>query len=177
MRPSQLHRLIRRLAAQQPIDEPGCESVAAADAVQHPQLGRRRRDRSPIHPCHGAPAVVICVVHLAQRRRHNLRLWEPQHHLLHHPQERARIQLRASRLRARRNLRPMEPKPLLQVFLVADQHVNILDNLSQNLVCALHPALRLPQFLAVVQVQRRHHAGLACRLHRLNHQRGSGLRQ
>src|SRR5208283_1705990 len=89
VRPSQLDRLFRRLAVEQPIDEASREAIAAAYAVQHLQLGRRRGHCRAVHPCHRAPTVVVRVVHLAQRGGHNLRLREALHHLLHHAQERA----------------------------------------------------------------------------------------
>ena len=160
MRPSQLDRLFRRIAVQQPMNRPGSKTIAAANAVGTLSSSRRRKHRFAIHPRHRTPAMMVRVVHLAQRRRNNLRLREPRKATCSIMPRNALVsQLRARRLRARRNLRPSESKPLLQVLFVADQHVDILDNLSQLTSCArFRTALRLPELLAVVQVERRHHA-------------------
>ena len=48
--------VLRRLAGQQAVEESGGEAVAAADAVEHVELARRRDVRSAVDPGHGAPA-------------------------------------------------------------------------------------------------------------------------
>src|SRR3981081_3446294 len=92
--------------------------------------------------------------------------------MLDHRQERAGIQLGTCR-----HLRTREAKALLQILLVAHQHVNVIDNRPKHLMSALHPAPRLPQLLPVVQVERADNSSSPGGLHRLNHQLRRSLRE
>src|SRR5277367_5099363 len=120
MSPSQPDGVLRRLTAQKPIDEPGRKTISATHTVEHIQLTGRRIDCFSVHPSHRTPTVVVCGVHLPQRSRNNLDLWVACHHMLDHGKERTSVQLRTCT-----HLRPLEPKALLQILLIANQHVNV----------------------------------------------------
>src|SRR5438874_2840162 len=76
-------------------------------------------------------------------------------------------------LRAGGDFRPLEAETLLQVLFVADEHIDVFNDAAQDLVRACCPALRLPQLLAVVEVERGDDAGLARGLHGLDDKLGS----
>src|SRR4029077_16967221 len=110
----------------QAIDETGRKDVAAADAGEHVELRYRRGIRLSarwrIHPGDRAPAVAVGGVHLAQRRRHRLNLGVLGDDLVDHVEEGLRIQ---ARLFGAAHFGTGDAQALLQVFLVADQHVYI----------------------------------------------------
>ena len=56
MRPAEADRLLGRRAAQQPVEEPRREAVAAADAIEDVELAGRRHVGLPADPGDRAPA-------------------------------------------------------------------------------------------------------------------------
>ncbi len=52
------------------------------------------------------------------------------------------------------NIRALEAQALLQVFLVAHQHIDMVGDRAKHLVCTFCSTDRLPKLLAVVQVER-----------------------
>ena len=62
---------------------------------------------------------------------------------------------------------PDDAERLLEVLLVADEHVHVLDDPLEDRLGLVERPLRLPELLAVVEVEGRHGAGLAGGLHAL----------
>jgi len=102
-------------------------------------------------------------VHLAQGRRHDLDLGVPLHDGLDHRHERRGVELRLPL-----DLGAGKPEPLLQVLLVAHEHVHVLDDAVQRLRRPLRSARGPPQLLAVVEVERHHRPLGPGRLHALD---------
>src|SRR5271170_563218 len=75
------------------------------------------------------------------------------------------------------DIRPLEAKALLQIFFVANQHIDMISNGSKHLVCAVHPADRLPKLLPIIQVEGADDPLPLSFLQRLNQQLGRRLRQ
>ena len=121
--------------------------------------------RFPSSHKHRRPVVPVGGMHLAERGRHHLDVGELLHGGLDHPEEDARVELR---LRLLRDLRPLDAEPLLHVLLVADETIDVGDDLAHHLDCALLAAHRLPELGTVVEIERHDSAGLPARLHALD---------
>ena len=172
MSPTKLDRLLGRLAVQKPVDEAGGKAISTTNTIVNVQLTRGCINRLAIHPRHRAPAVTVRRMHLTQCGRNDLDARMTSNHMLNHRQERAGIQLGTCR-----HLRTREPETLLQILLVAHQHINVIDNRPKHLMSPLHPTHRLPQLLPVVQVERANNSSSPGGLHRFDHQLRRSLRQ
>src|ERR1017187_1390631 len=149
VRPSQLDCLFRRLAAQEAIDKSSRKAVSAADAIDHIQLSRRSSEGLAVNPGNRAPAMAVGGVHLAQGSCDHLHMRMLLDHVVDHAEEHARIQLRLGR-----NFRPGDSQTLLQVFFVADEDVNVLNDGADDLHGPLVTTGDLPKLLAEVQIKR-----------------------
>src|SRR5919205_1538907 len=172
VRPAELERLLGRLAREQAVEEARGEAVAAADAVEHVELRGRGDVRLAVDPGHRAPAMTVRRVHLAQGRGDDLDVGVHLHHLVDHAEEGSGVELRGLR-----HVLPRNAEALLQVLLVADEHVNVLDDARHGLDRAPLAARNLPELLAEVQVERSHGARGLRRPHRFNDDLGRRLRQ
>ncbi len=149
MRPAELERFFRRFAVQQAVEEARGEAVAAADAVNDIQFRGRRHVRLAFDPGHRAPTVPVGRVNLAQSRGDDLDLRVLRHHLIDHAEKSARVELRS-----RRHVLTGDAEPFLQVLLVADEHVNVLDDAGDRFDRAVLAPRNLPELLAEVEVER-----------------------
>ncbi len=170
MRPAEPQRLLRRLTGEEAVEEARGEAVAAADAVEDVELGRRGRDRRPVHPGHGAPAVPVRREDLAQRRRDDLHARVPRDDGVDHPEERGRVELRG-----RGDLGSRDSEPLLQVLLVPDEDVDVLDDPPDHVDGAPLAPGDLPELGPVVEVERGDGARGAGLPHPLDDQLGRRL--
>ena len=113
-----------------------------------------------------APSVAVRRVHLAQRCRDDLDVRIVAHDAIDHPEEGARIECRRCR-----DLGSRDPEPLLEVFFVADEHIDVPNDPPQHRERARVPATgSVPELLTVVQVERHHGAAHLGRLHRFDDQ-------
>ncbi|MFT3961480.1 hypothetical protein [Propionivibrio sp.] len=99
-------------------------------------------------------------MHVAQGRRHDLDLRMLLDDAVDHAEKGARIELGF-----RGHLRPGDAQAFLQVLLVADQHVDVLENPVEHRHGPRLPAGHVPQLGPVVQVERHHGAGRLGGLH------------
>src|ERR1035437_1073156 len=148
VRPTQINRFLRRFARKKTIEETGSKAVAPADAVQDIQFAHRRHAVLAADPGHRAPTVAAGGMHVAQRGRDHLDLRVTLHHAANHSEKCARIELGF-----RSDLRAGDAQPFLQVFLVANEHVHVLDDAPQHLAHAFRPARALPELLAAVEIE------------------------
>ena len=95
-------------------------------------MARGTHVRLAADPRHRAPLVAIRRVHLSQRRRQHFDLRILRHDEIDHLDERARIQRGLGR-----HFGPCNAEPLLKVLFVPHQHIDVLDDPSQNLDSAL----------------------------------------
>ncbi len=93
---------------------------------------------------------------------HALHVRKLANHVIDHPEEYAGVELRF-----RRHLRPRDAQPLLQIFLIANKHVNVLDDLANSVNCVRVTAMNLPKLFAEVQIERRDCAGIFRSFHQL----------
>ena len=148
--------------------------LAAADAVNHVELGRRADVPLAVQPQHRPPVVPVGRMHLAEGRRHQLDVRERLHGGVDHPEEHFRVELRFGLLR---DLGALHTEPLLQVLLVADQAVDMGDDSSHRLDGPLLAAGRLPQLGPEIQVERGDGARGLGRFHPLDDEFARGLGQ
>jgi hypothetical protein len=92
-------------AFEQSVDESGGKAVAAAHAIDHVQLGRRRDMGLAVDPRHRAPTVPVGGVHFAQRGRHDLHMRMFLDHVVDHAEEDARDRASTSHERRGRECR------------------------------------------------------------------------
>ena len=149
MRPTEIHGLLRGFSAEQSVNETRREAVAAADAVQDVQFARRRVEGLAVDPGHRPPTVAIGGVNFPQGGGDDSDMGMFLRHAAHHAEKRCRVQA-VGRL----NLRPRNIKAKLQILLVSDEHVHMLDNAVEHLFGAVVPAGAVPEFGAVIQVER-----------------------
>ncbi len=142
VRPAQPQGLLGRAAGQQAVDQPGREAVAAADAAEHVQLHRGRGILPAVEPHHGRPIVAIGRVHRAERGGHHLDVGILLQHLLDQLEEGGRLELRLPV-----DLRPGQSQAALQVFLVAEEHVDLGGDAAEDLLARASPP-RAAQSLA-----------------------------
>src|ERR1039457_4625192 len=172
VRPTQINRFLRRFARKKTIEETGSKAVAPADAVQDIQFAHRRHAVLAADPGHRAPTVAAGGMHVAQRGRDHLDLRVALHHAADHSEKCARIELGF-----RGDFRAGDAQPFLQVFLVADEHVHVLDDAPQRLARAFRPARAIPELLAEVEIERDHRPGGLGGLHAFNHKLGRSRRE
>ena len=103
-------------------------------------------------------------VHLAQRCSYHFCLRMFLHYISYHAKKDAGVQLRFGR-----DLRSRNAQSLLQILLVAHQHIHVLDNAADGFDRALGAALNIPQLLAEIQIKRSH---CSCGLGFPHHLRG-----
>ena len=96
--------------------------------------------------------------------------------LLDHPVDQLEERLGVE-LRLAVDVGALDPQAHLEVFLVADQGVELAGDLAGDLLAPLGAADRRPELGAVVQVERGDGAGGLGRLHPLDDQRGGRLRE
>src|SRR6185437_7649002 len=87
-------------------------------------------------------------------------------------QEDARVELGACA-----DFRAFKSKSLLQVLFIADQHIDVLDDLAKHFMSTLGSADSLPELLAIVQIERADNTGSACRFERFDQQLGGRFGQ
>src|SRR5690242_14153849 len=116
-----------------------------------------------INPGHGAPTMPVCGMHLAQGRSNDLDLRMLLAHLIYHAEKSAWVQLGF-----RGNLRAGDANTLLEVLLIAHQHIDMLDYAIDDFESLFMAADGVPKLFAVVQVVRDHRAGGFGGLHGLN---------
>src|SRR5215471_1726441 len=172
VRPAELDRLFRRFAGEKAVEEAPRKAVAAADAVEYVEIADRGHVRLAVDPRHGAPAVPIGAVHLAERGGHRLHVGVLGDHLFDHVEEGLGVERRLGGHFGARNA-----ETLLQILFVADQDVDVLDDASDHFDGLLLTAPDVPQLLAEVEVEAGDGAGGFGRLHRLDDELASGLRE
>ncbi len=164
MSPPQFDGLLWRLAGEQPEDEPRREAVATTNAIVDVQLASRRSDCVPVDPGNSAPVVAVSGVDLAECGGDDLDPGISLNDLSDAGQETGRVEFGT-----RGHLWSGNSKSLLQIFFVANQHVDVFNNGAQHLLGAFDSADRTPEFFAVVLVERYHRTRSTSGAHRLNH--------
>src|SRR5262245_65311739 len=91
MCPAEAEGLIGRPTGDQPVDEPGREAVATADAVEYVHRARGTHEPLAVEPQHRRPIVPVGRMHLPQRGRHRVDVWELLYHSIHHAEEQVRV--------------------------------------------------------------------------------------
>ena len=172
VRPAQPQRFLRLAAGQQAVNQPGGETIAAADAAEHVQLHRGRGILPAGVPQDGRPVVPIGRLHLAERRGHHLDVRILPDHLLHQLVERGRVELRLGVY-----VRTEEPQALLQVFLVAKEHVDAAGDATHDLLPLGVASAGGPELRTIVQIERRDGPGGLRGLDGFQDQFGGRLRQ
>src|SRR5664279_3390540 len=97
---------------------------------------------------------------LPERRGHDLDVREFDHDLVDHPQERRRIERRFSLYLGAPNA-----EALLEILLVADQHVRVRNDPAEDLSSLARAAPDAPELLPVVEIEARDRTGLLRGLH------------
>ena len=172
MRPAEVHRLLRLRTRDQPVEEARREPIPATHAIDDVQLRRRRHIRLAVDPGDRRPAVVTRRVHLTQRRRDDLDVRVLRRHVADHREERTRVELVRGR-----HLWSGNAESELQVFLVADEHVHVLDDALDHGLRLRAAAPDVPELRAIVEVERRDRTCRVCRLHPLDDEFTRGVRQ
>ena len=159
-----------RFAGEQSVEETRRKAVAAAHAVKHVEFADWRLEGLAFNPRDRAPTVAIGRVDFAQRGGHRLDLGIILYHRVNHPEEHAWVELALGG-----HIRPFQAEALLQVFLVADQHIHVLDYALHHRQRLFIAAPDVPEFLAEVQVEGRHRPGSLGGFHGFNDQFARGL--
>ena len=120
MGPAEAEGLLGRPSREQAVDQAGGEAVAAADAVEDVELACRADVPLAVEPEHGRPVVAVGRMHLAQGRRHQLDVGMLLDDAVDQREERVGVELRL-----RGDFGPGDPQALSEVFLVADQGVDV----------------------------------------------------
>ena len=114
-------------AGQQAVEKAGGKAIPAADPVVHIQLAGGGDEGLAIDPGHRAPTVVVGGMDLAQGGGDDLDLWD-----ISPPPGRSSRRRRSDRAWIWRRLRARDAQTQLQVFLVAHQHIHVLDDAADD---------------------------------------------
>src|SRR5688500_14222356 len=123
MSPAQPRGFFAVEPVQQSVEESRCETIAAADTVVDVEFASGRRVGLAADPGDRAPTMPIRAVHFAQCSCHGLHPRILPGHVVDHSEERAGIELRF-----RRDFRPLDSKTHLEIFFVAYEDVDIVDD-------------------------------------------------
>ncbi len=154
MGPAEVDGLLLGGAAQQAVDEAGGVAVATSDPVDDVEFARRRLVSLAVDPGDRAPGVTVGGVHLAEGRGDDLHVGEFLHGLIDHREERGRIEFGG-----RLDVLALDAEPLLEVFLVADDDVDILHDAAEHIERLGVAAPDVPELGAVIEIERRDGTG------------------
>src|SRR5580658_2641419 len=148
MRPAQLDGFSGVFAVEQAVDEAGGEAITAADAIENVEFGGRRGIRVAVDPGDGAPAMAIGGMHFAQGGGDSLHMRKFLDDVVDHAEKDAGIELGF-----RMELGAGNAEALLQILLVADQHIDVLNDAADGFDGALAAAPDIPELLAEVEIE------------------------
>src|SRR5487761_1443893 len=168
MRPAEAQRLFRRSPGDQPVDKAGGKAVAPADAAEHVELAGGADEPLAVEPEHRGPVVAIGRMDLPQRGGHQLDVGMLFDHAVDELEERVGIELRLMVY-----FGSGDAEPLLQVFLISPQYVDLAHDAVQDVVRTLDAADRIPQFGPVIEIERDDGPGSLGRLYCFDDQIGS----
>jgi hypothetical protein len=74
--PSQTNDIVQLTSVQHPVDQPRCEAVATADAIEEAELTGRRDGPLPVESDHGSPLMAVGGLDLPEGRGHHFDVGE-----------------------------------------------------------------------------------------------------